>query len=565
VILAVLVTVVIMSLLSYRYVDLMNQQYRSSLNVARTAQARALAESGVNYTALLLAGPTTTSDLLNLNPYNNSDLFGKQLVHDPGDGSPKGYFAVIAPAWGSQLTNNSGQWNMGVMDESSKINIDAVMKADNTGNTLYEILQGLPNMTPDVAANIVTWLNTGAQLQGAAGATSSDYGGNDPPYVAKNGPLDSLDELLLVQGVTPDLLYGGDLNRNSMIDPDENPPDSNNPLGWSSMLTRYSREQNLDSTLQPRVYVNNKTLSTLWSQLSSTDGLDPSLAVYIVMYRYYGGTAVTTTSSSTSDKTTAGAKTSTTPQVATSLPSDLQSNLNNTKKQLTNINSLYQLINTQVTVPGAKPSDKSTTYASPLNNSSSQSSLLPQLLDKCTTNKNVELPARVNILTAPEAVLYALAGITPKTTTSSATVSVGGTTGTISLTTTGTSNTSGKSGSSGNSSNQTPQPVLSTTDVQNILANRPSPTDANFNSPTYQTPAWLMTQCNIKASAMQTLEPYITCSTQTFRFHVVGYFDGLGPACRVEAVVDLNAGRPRLLHFRDLTNLGKGFDLTQLK
>ena len=32
----------------------------------------------------------------------------------------------------------------------------------------------------------------------------------DPPYNAKNGPLDSIEELLFVQGVTPQLLFGND-------------------------------------------------------------------------------------------------------------------------------------------------------------------------------------------------------------------------------------------------------------------------------------------------------------------------------------------------------------------
>jgi len=37
----------------------------------------------------------------------------------------------------------------------------------------------------------------------------------------KSGPYDSLNELLLVRGVTPELLFGKDKNRNGVIDPDE--------------------------------------------------------------------------------------------------------------------------------------------------------------------------------------------------------------------------------------------------------------------------------------------------------------------------------------------------------
>jgi hypothetical protein len=37
-------------------------------------------------------------------------------------------------------------------------------------------------------------------------------------YACKNGPPDTIEELLLVRGVTPDLLFGADMNRNGVID-----------------------------------------------------------------------------------------------------------------------------------------------------------------------------------------------------------------------------------------------------------------------------------------------------------------------------------------------------------
>ncbi len=44
----------------------------------------------------------------------------------------------------------------------------------------------------------------------------------------------------------------------------------------------------------------------------------------------------------------------------------------------------------------------------------------------------------------------------------------------------------------------------------------------------------------------------------------VGYFDGKnkGPSIRVEAIVDTNSGRPRILAWRNLTELGKGWNGT---
>src|SRR5438876_360021 len=83
----------------------------------------------------------------------------------------------------------------------------------------------------------------------AARAAQSDYySALSPSYLAKNGPLDTLEELLLVRGVTAQLLLGNDRNRNGQFDPDENDGSGALNPGWASYLTVYSREWNLDST-----------------------------------------------------------------------------------------------------------------------------------------------------------------------------------------------------------------------------------------------------------------------------------------------------------------------------
>ena len=79
--------------------------------------------------------------------------------------------------------------------------------------------------------------------------------------------------------------------------------------------------------------------------------------------------------------------------------------------------------------------------------------------------------------------------------------------------------------------------------------------------PIFQTPAWLITEANLPAATLQTLEQYITARSQVYRVQSLGHFDSGGPTARVEAVIDTNAGRPRIVYYRDLTGLGKGFDL----
>jgi hypothetical protein len=182
--------------------------------------------------------------------------------------------------------------------------------------------------------------------------------------------------------------------------------------------------------------------------------------------------------------------------------------LTNPTSQPTSISSLYSLINSTVNVPGQN--GQSTTYSSPLNNKETLGTTLPLMLDQLTTQGTSEIPARLNINTASQVLLSALPG-------------------------------------------------LSAADVETIVSQRPDYTGGASADPTYSTPAWLMTQANFPATTMQGLDRYITASSQVYRVQALGYFDGGGPTARVEGIVDTNAGRPRLMYWRDLTELGKGY------
>ena len=48
-----------------------------------------------------------------------------------------------------------------------------------------------------------------------------------------------------------------------------------------------------------------------------------------------------------------------------------------------------------------------------------------------------------------------------------------------------------------------------------------------------------------------------------YRVQVLGYFDQGLPMARVEAVIDTNGGKPRIIYWRDLSDLGKGFEISR--
>jgi DNA uptake protein ComE-like DNA-binding protein len=463
-------------------------------------------------------------------------------------------------------------YRFGVLDESGKINLNALLKLDSSGQIAYNILMMLPNMTADIANSILDWIDTDSDTR-ANGAEDDYYMGLSQPYHCKNGPLDSLEELLLVKGVTPQLLFGNDRNRNGILDPDEDDGSGTFDPGWAGYLTVFSRERNVDSTGNPRININSSDLTTLQSQL--TDALGQDLANFIILARLYGlttqngpgggsggggsgsgsggssggsgtgtsgatgsaGASASRSTGSTGSSGSSGAGGQLSPSNRQQVNSQLSSSLSNTSQQRRqSISSLYDLINGYVSVPlpatGSSTTNVSTSasgrtttvqttttvqqttiiYPSPLSQPGQLQQSLPLLLDKVTTVSDQEIPARVNVLTASRTVLTALPGVTDS-------------------------------------------------DVQAIMDGRPPLTGGEAPDPIFQTPAWLITQANLSASTLKTLERYITCSSQVYRVQSVGYFDGGGPTARVEAVIDTNVGRPRIIYWRDLTELGKGFNL----
>jgi DNA uptake protein ComE-like DNA-binding protein len=115
-----------------------------------------------------------------------------------------GYFWIIRPDRGNDRTQD-----FGVDDEGSKVNINTAPAS---------VLLMLPGMTPDIADAIVDWRDDN-DTPSPYGAESEYY--QALGYRAKNGPFETVEELLLVKGMTPQILYGMDANRNGLLDEEE--------------------------------------------------------------------------------------------------------------------------------------------------------------------------------------------------------------------------------------------------------------------------------------------------------------------------------------------------------
>jgi type II secretory pathway component PulK len=496
ILLAVLVVVVLLTLAAYQYSELVMAEYRAADSYARSSQARAFAASGVHYVAAIVGNSTNFTNLVNGNPSDNSTLFQGIIVAPSDQPRFQGRFSIVSPLGPDDAATTTTPFHFGLTDEGGKININALMKI--SAQRAHDVLMGLPNMTDEIAYSILDWIDPDDD-PGPGGAENDYYSGLSPPYRCKNGPLDTPEEMLLIRGVTPPLFLGNDLNRNGILDPGEDDGTGVVSQGWSAYLTVYSRELNLANDGTQRVFINDNALSSLYTNLETPLGQE--LATYIILYRRFGeaqpGTRPTVPLTGT--------------QGSQALAQATQGGRANT------LSSFFTLANSKavdVTLPGTP----STTvrFTNPLQDTSTRRQLLPILFDKVTTKNSPEIPARVNVNTAPRAVLSALLP------------AVSG---------------------------------FTDTDVQTIIDRRPTPNSPDGNDPIFQTPAWLLTEANLDPTNLSGLEQYITARSLVYRIQSIGYFDGGGPTARIEAVIDGNNQRPRIVSWHDLTELGKGFDI----
>ena len=159
----------------------------------------------------------------------------------------------------------------------------------------------LDDMDESTADAILDWIDAD-NVPRELGAESDYYSGLDPPVRPRNAVPPSLDELLLVRGVTREKLFGLDLNANFDTDDWEADLASADPRRqlhatqqprpaamrspWCRCLTVYSGERDESFEGRTRILLNQSDLGALHRELSTV--LEPSWANFIVAYRQYG-------------------------------------------------------------------------------------------------------------------------------------------------------------------------------------------------------------------------------------------------------------------------------------
>jgi DNA uptake protein ComE-like DNA-binding protein len=174
-----------------------------------------------------------------------------------------GTFSIIRQG----RTVEGGGIFFGISDEESRLNVNEAKS---------EELTKINGLTPDVVAAITDWKDEDNNVS-PGGAEAEYYTTLRPPYVPRNGPLLTVRELLMVRGISPELLLGSDMMQNQST--------ANGPVpmeeGLWNYLTVDGWTQNVNAKGDTRVNIQTADEATL----TAVHGITREIAQAIVTYR----------------------------------------------------------------------------------------------------------------------------------------------------------------------------------------------------------------------------------------------------------------------------------------
>ncbi len=214
----------------------MRTETARSIEARRGNQAHSAAMAGLQYAITVLDACASSPEAW----VDNPALLANQLVTD--DGINRWYFSIFSPADDS---NSEINVRFGATDLAGLINL-------NTASA--DMLAALPNMTTEQVECLRDYIDSDDE-PGPLGAEQDAYDQLPLPYLIPNGPLTTLEELLMIKGFHAGVLYGEDLNRNGRLDFNEDDGDEAFPhdngdgtlaRGLAHMVTVGSYEFDVD-------------------------------------------------------------------------------------------------------------------------------------------------------------------------------------------------------------------------------------------------------------------------------------------------------------------------------
>jgi type II secretory pathway component PulK len=273
VLVVVLIVIGLLALIMAGFMFFVRAELAGAQALRDAQQARLAAESGLQEVITILRASRDDASIW----FDDPELFRHVLVwsqgydreRDPldrmGDREelleddrviPAWRFSVVAADLNQTLAMRDTM-RYGITPEASKLNINTASE-DEIRRLLEDVLIGLQVENWDeLVDTLLDWLDEDDETR-PLGAETEHYDTPELGYFPKNGPLDTIEELLLIKGYSAAVLYGEDTNRNGILDENEDDGEDSFPYydnadgildhGLAPYITVWSRES-LDSGL----------------------------------------------------------------------------------------------------------------------------------------------------------------------------------------------------------------------------------------------------------------------------------------------------------------------------
>ena len=390
VLIIVVVVIFMISLAGLSFVTMMNVEYKAVQFDGDELQLQQIAGSGTEFLKVFLDRSRREQDEAG-GTWNNPELFRGVPAYEDLQTRRRGRFSLLSPRTGEETAERA---RFGLDNESARLNLAMLLAWDAARpGAGREALMNLPGMTESIADSILDWIDVDSTPR-QFGAEADYYQGLQLPYSPRNGVPQCLEELLLVRGMSRDLLFGpdglpsraSDARPSGRAEMRRGSGAQRTTVPWASLLTVCSAERNRGYAGDWRIRVNDANLGDLYRRLGQK--VDPSWARFIVAYRQLGpyeGTEATASDQSLS--------------IDPSAPARFR------------IASVLDLVGARIRVPS--PDGRSgRVVASPLSTDpAAMREYLPKLMDGVTSFDGAVIRGRVNVNLAPREVLRAIPGL----------------------------------------------------------------------------------------------------------------------------------------------------------
>lgn len=525
----VLFILLLVGLLGAMFSFRVHADYSSTQAIAYRYQTRLAAEAGIERVKLLLRDHQLNQEMWYHNPdeMHRIVVWGKNIdrsiigTNEELDDPVAYRFSIVA----DDTTDDEDYIRIGIIDESAKLNLNTATQ-EQLLILVRSVIDNKEEVDPQLIVDaIIDWRDRDSKPNGEQPDTEGEYYKNlSKPYLIKNKPFDTVEELLLVKGVTGQILYGEDYDRNGLFTPNEGdgdqsfPPDNGDDQlnrGLYPYLTVTSYENNVDNENRNRIYLFGPQ-QQVREQLDELFEEDTQIVNHII-------TAIAVSRSRRRGSNNNQPNNNNQPQNNNPQNDGSNSEENteeNAEQGQENENNENNSNNPQGSNQPQSTTRKIETPASLMRMRSAEGELIPSpipleklsvLMDRTTTlpAKQRRIEGLINVNTAPSQVLQCIPGITD-------------------------------------------EQVASIIDIRQSVG-----TDDMLTS------AWLVINEALDLDTYEKIAPYITARGQQFMIESLGYADHIGMVTRLQVIVDLAGPIAQTIYYRDLTRLGGHYPIRE--